>query len=304
MTIILPNFLIVGAAKSGTTSLYSYAKEHPEIFMSKEKEPRFFISSICSTLSNEDPRRNVLQKYTSVTYDHYVNLFKEATNYKVIGEASASYLYNFQTAIPNIKTYLKNPNIIICLRNPIDRAFSAYTYLVRDQYEVLSFEKCLELESERKAKNWSMINFYKDAGCYYRQVKAYLDNFNHVKIYIYEELDRNALGLAKNMYEFLGVSPSFIPDTRTRYNVSGIPKNKHIHTFLTESNILKKMLKPLVNIILPKEKREKIAERIKARNLMKPAIKPETRAYLITAFREDILKLQDLIGENLTHWLD
>ena len=112
MEVYLPNFLIVGAAKSGTTSLYQYLHEHPEIFMSGNKEPRFFISSVFTNMSSDDPRYSALLDLTITEYDEYTKLFRDAGKYKAIGEATATYLYYYQEAIPNIKKYLNDVKII------------------------------------------------------------------------------------------------------------------------------------------------------------------------------------------------
>jgi len=151
----LPNFLIVGAPKSGTTSLYYYLKEHPEIYMSKLKEPHFF-SKECKNLPFRGPKDESLgsTKYMNLTWEDYQNLFKGAITYKAVGEASADYLYYFKCSIKNIKKYLGNPKIIIILRNPIERAFSAYLHMLRDGREYLSFREALHMEEERKKNNW------------------------------------------------------------------------------------------------------------------------------------------------------
>jgi len=94
----------------------------------------------------------------------------------------------------------------------------------------------------------------------------------------------------------LGVNPSFTPDVSIRYNVSGIPKNKFIHKFLKESNILKSIIKPIVKTIIPQGERQKIIGKIKMKNLQKPQMKPETREYLKNLYREDILKLQGVLA--------
>ncbi|HDL01569.1 MAG TPA: sulfotransferase, partial [candidate division Zixibacteria bacterium] len=128
----LPNFLIAGASKSGTTSLHSYLKQHPMIFM-PVKESRFFVSEIFENLSPKDPRYEHIIKYTIFNYYDYVKLFENVNNEHAIGEAGTLYLYYYKIAISKIKKYLGNNKIIIILRNPTDRAFSAYMHLLRDR---------------------------------------------------------------------------------------------------------------------------------------------------------------------------
>ena len=299
----LPNFLIVGAAKSGTTSLYHYLKQHPEIYMSPVKEPKFitaqFLTFPFKGIGDEKVEQNIIK-----SYNEYCNLFKGVSKEKIIGEASPDNLYYYEKAITIIIYHFEKTKIIIILRNPIERAFSAYMYFINCNREYLSFEEALKEEERRRNNNWELFWYYKDLGFYYHQVKAYLDNFDQVKIYLYDDLRKDPLGLIKDMYGFLGVDTSFIPDISIRYNVSGTPKNKFIYKFLKEPNILKTIVKPAAKFLIPKDRRREVIEKIKMKNLQKPQMKPETREYLKNLYREDILKLQDLIKRDLSSWLE
>lgn len=303
MDIRLPNFLIVGAAKSGTTSLWHYLKQHPEVFMPINKEPIFFVSSYYKNLNPKDPKYELLNKFLVLTFEDYLNLFKNAKKEKAIGEASVPYLYHYEMAIPQIKKYLGDVKIIIILRNPVDRAFSAYTYLLRDQEEVLSLDRCLDIEDKRKKENWCTIHFYKDVGLYFKQVKAYLESFTQVKVYLFDDLKMDTLGLVEDIYEFLDVDSSFIPDVLTRHNISGVPKNMFIHNLIDKPNFFINLLKPVIKTFTSEAKRRKVIEGLRDLNLEKPEMPPETREYLKTLFRDDILKLQDVIDKDLNHWL-
>ncbi len=296
----LPNFLIVGAAKAGTTSLYHYLEEHPEIFMSPLKEPKFITSNFLKFpfrgIGDDEVERKIIKDFNS-----YVTLFEDAKKEKAIGEASADNLYYFEQSPFFIKKFLGDVKIIIILRNPIDRAFSAYTHLVRDGREYLNFEEALQEEEKRKKENWEFIWFYKDVGFYYKQVKAYIENFSKVKIYLYEDLKDNQLELIKDIYKFLEVDDSFVPSNlRVKYNVSGVPKNKRLHYLLTKPNPIKKIIKPFI----PQRIRRNLLNKIIQKNLLKPKMKLETKLYLKELYREDILKLQELIKRDLSHWLN
>jgi hypothetical protein len=299
----LPNFLIVGAQKSGTTSLYNYLKQHYEVFMPERlKEPKFFVSPIFKKINHNQPLWVNFMSNTMFEWQDYLELFEKVQKEKAIGESSVTYLYYYKTAIILIRKYLGNIKIIISLRNPVDRAFSAYLHLRRDNRENISFKKTLK-EEDRRKKNYPPLYHYTSIGFYYHQVKAYLDNFDQVKIYLFDDLKKDTLSLVKDMYGFLGVDTSFTPDVSIRYNVSGIPKNKFIHKFLREQNILKSIVKSVVKTLVPYKERRKIIEKIKMKNLQKPQMKPETREYLKNLYRKDILKLQDLIKRDLSHWL-
>lgn len=299
----LPNFLIAGAAKAGTTSLYYYLNEHPEIYMSPIKEPKFITSNFIKFpfkgIGDEKVEKNIIKNW-----DSYLELFSGVKEEKAIGEASADNLYYYEQSIFYIKKFLGDVKIIIILRNPIERAFSSYIHLVRDNREFLTFEEALEQEEIRKKENWEFIWHYKSVGFYYNQVKAYLENFSNVKIYLYDDFKENPLKVVQDIYRFLGVDDSFVPkNIKTQFNVSGIPKNKLLQRFLTKPNMLKKAIKPFVKVLIPKGTRQKIINKLINNNLEKSQMKPEAREYLKDIYREDILKLQELIKRDLSHWL-
>ena len=297
----LPNFLIVGTAKCGTTSIYNYLKQHPQVFLPRHKEPLFMMSAIYEKLSRKDPRYRISETHTVFSFDDYKKLFEEVKNEKAIGEASTTYLYYHEMAIPNIQKYLGDVKIIISLRNPVDRAYSSYTHLVRDGAETSSFEEFLEKEKERKRENWDILNFPKDLGFYHNQVRAYIDNFTKVKVCLLDDFKKKHVETIQDLYVFLDVEQSFVPDTRTNFNPSGRPKYALADYLLTKDNFLKSLCRPVFSKIVPYEKRSKLNLFLKKKNMIK--MKAKTREFLMGAFREDILKLQDLIGRDLSHWL-
>ncbi len=298
----LPNFLIVGAAKSGTTSLYHYLKQHPEIYMSPVKEPKFITSQFLK-FPFKGVKDDEVMKSMVKDFKEYCNLFAMSNNEKAIGEASADNLYYYEKAIPYIKKFIGEPKIIIILRNPIERAFPAYLHLVRDNRELLTFEKALEVEGIREKNNWEFIWFYKKVGFFAEQVRAYLESFSHVKICFFEDLVKNPLNLVQDLYKFLEVNHMFVPDINKRYNVSLIPKSQILHKFLTQQSIIKENLKNLLKIFISDKQIGILVENAKTKNLYKPEMKQKTRKHLIDIYREDILKLQDLIKRDLSHWL-
>lgn len=299
-----PNFLIVGAAKSGTTALYLYLKQHPEIYMSSIKEPRFLTSQFLK-FPHKGPGDTKIDKMVVRDFDKYRELFTGSDQKKAVGECSVDNLYYYNSAISSINRYLNidKIKIIIILRNPVERAYSAYLHLIRANREFLSFEDALEKEYERKNENWRLLWLYKDVGFYYKQVEAYLKNFSQIKVYIYDDLKRDTLGLIKDINGFLEVDTSFIPDISVKPNISGVPKNKFIHNFITKEMFFKKIIKLIVGPFFPREKQRKLRANLIAKNLGKPIMKPETQKSLKKLYQKDILKLQGLIRKDLSHWL-
>jgi Sulfotransferase family len=299
-TVRLPNLLIAGMSRCGTTSLYHYLKEHPDVFMSPVKEPSFFLSQVRPVPENgigDDEK-----KYYS-DRDDYGRLFERAGNCRAVGEASSENLYHAEKVIPHIQKHLGNPRIIISLRNPVDRAFSAYTFLISENREFLSFEEGLAQEEKRKRDGWRHIWLYRDAGFYYRGVKAYLENFPEVKVCLFDDLLRDPLSLVQDIFRFLAVDPSFVPDVSARYKTSGIPRSRRINRLFEEPTRMRSLARGVGKLLLKEDRWIKWRDRLKARSYGRAQMKPETRRYLEGVYRDDILKLQGLIGRDLRRWL-
>jgi hypothetical protein len=229
-------------------------------------------------------------------------LFEGADGETAVGEISPWYLYSAQ-APERIHHHIPEAKLIAILRNPVERAYSAYLMARRADMEPLSFQEALEAEEKRIKENWGFTWRYKDFGYYYEQLRRYYDLFDssQIKIYIYDEWKRDNVGTLRDLFEFLGVDSTFAPDTSLDANYGGIPKvNKINYLLMVENHPLKSVLKTL----LPKSFREKIRDFVRKRNRYKPEMSAEVRAKLQDTFREDVLKLQDLIGRDLSAWLE
>ncbi|HET9487668.1 MAG TPA: sulfotransferase [Chryseosolibacter sp.] len=297
----LPNFLIVGAAKCGTSSLNKYLDQHPQIFMSKVKEPRFITSQV-NPFPLNGPGDHKVEAWYVKKYEDYVKLFEGAENYQAVGEASADTLYFYKGSIPVIKQYLGDPKIIIMLRNPVKRAFSAYQHLVRDLREDLSFEEGLKQEPERIRNNWELIYHYTAVSMYHDSVKAFLDNFSNVKIILTEDQEKRPQQVIRDLFRFLEVNPDCDVNTEIRYNISGKPKSQWIHQFFFEGNMARNLARPIARTLFSQETRLRISQKIQEKNLTRLTINPDTKETLQGYFEEDIQKLEKLLGRDLSLW--
>ncbi|MBX7107471.1 MAG: sulfotransferase [Chitinophagales bacterium] len=289
----LPNFLLVGAGKSATRSLYNYMTQHPQVFMPKVKEPQFFVA---------DEVRNRIQKWVE-NYDQYEKLFDGSAGKKAIGEASVMYLFFYKQAIENIRKYLGDDvRILMILRNPVERAYSAYNFVhVNNPDEKYSFEDALALEEERFANHASLFMQYKSMGLYADAVKAYLDNFRNVHIMWYDEFRRNPQEVLKGVFTFLGIDPEVSIDYSRQWNKGGKKwKNPVLRWLFMSDNIFKKGYK----LFFPKRQGVRTNEFF-TKNFMEQTepMKPATRQKLIAFFRSDIEKLSKITGRNLDNWL-
>lgn len=295
-----PDFLVVGAARAGTTSLQRYLRQHPGLFLPKLKEPCFFSFA-------EDKATYKHGKFAFAVRDpkKYLDLFETAEKEQVRGEISTPYLYLYEKTIANIRKYHPHADqlkILILLRNPADRAFSQYMWRVRDGREPLSFEEAIAAEQKRKQDGYSFDYFYTDRGFYFSQVKAYLDAFKQVKIVLLDDLKERPLEMLSEICEFLGVDQQFDFLREESLNASYEPRWKFISKLITvESKTKFRLLNQL-----PDSWRQGIREQFRQWNSRRSTplkLKADTRLSLQNLYREDIQKLEKLIHRDLSAWL-
>ena len=323
---MMPNFLLIGAAKSGTTSLYHYLRQHPQVYMSPVKEPKFFAFEEAEPGSPRRPgdRETMSQLITDV--EGYKALFAGVADEKAVGEASPQYLY-VPEAAGRIRRHLPEARLVAVLRNPVERAYSSHLHLVREGFERSGFSEGLKAEEQRIRENWPIMWHHKNRGFYHEQLTRYYERFGEeqIRVWLYEDLKEDPAGMMQSVYRFLGVDDAFVPDTSLIHNASGIPKSRALQTLvdpqtlLRRPNALKRAIKPFVpkrlrlRILLnlrnryltrPERSRRRILADLRNRNLAEaPPIPERVREELTETYREDILKLQGLLGRDLSGWL-
>jgi hypothetical protein len=297
----LPNFLIIGAAKAGTTSLYHYLKQHPQVYLSPVKEPKFFALEGQDLAFGGPGGREIMRRSAVIDLAAYQRLFAGVSKERAVGEASTLYLYSAE-APKRIKHYLPDAKLVAILRNPVERAYSNYLYMVRKGEEPLrDFREALRAEEKRVYDNWMPTWHYQRRGLYFAQLKRYYDLFDaaQIKVYLYEDLSTDAAGLLKDMFQFLDVDETFLPKMSTKYNISGIPKNKALHNFLLKPHLIKSVLRPLLSVSW----RKRLSTGLRNRNLVRPTLPEEVRKQLLEIYRDDILRLEVLLARDLSKWL-
>jgi hypothetical protein len=299
----LPDFLIVGAAKSGTTSLHYYLKQHPDIFMPVMKELRFliFMDNVVDFV-----RYPWLKGRVVSTLEEYAKQFEKAKDNNFIGEACPFYLYAYKDVIRNIKVVYgkraKDLKILIILRDPTERAWSQFIMHRRDGIESIEdFKEAIRPEVvKNRLRNIADMGYdYVGLGKYYDQIIAFMDEFPLVKIFLFEDLCQNRLKLVKEIFLFLGVDEGYVPDVKRMYNITGESKIKFLTDIVSKQYPSKNILKTFI----PNELRQKIKNKIYEINIEKKPIPHEIRRDLIDNFKDDILKIEGLIRRDLSSWL-
>ena len=292
----LPNLFIVGAAKSGTTSLHNYLNQHPDVFMCTPKEPHFLIN-------NEIGKDRIPIGICSE--NEYLDLFLEGRGEKYRGESSVMYLMFPEIVIPKInQQFGEECKIIIMLRNPIERAYSGFQHVRRYNIkeDCSDFKSAWNISEERYFSKSDMTpaSRYKELGLYYKQVKSYLDEVKNVHIIIYEDYKNNFKNEMIKVFDFLGINKINI-DSDKRHMVGGWKwEDEKMKRIMMTENPIRSVLKFLIPF---KGIRKNIRTRIQNRNTSEVAIISDKDKVMLKEFyKEDIKKLSELINRDLNYW--
>jgi hypothetical protein len=312
----LPNFFLVGAPKTGTTSLCHYLKQHPEIYLSPVKEPCFFAAEMRAEnfvrefADSVRASSRALRKYMDgpmsgpnpggivTEWNEYLKLFKKVGAETAIGEASVCYLWS-PTAAGNISAQIPDAKIVVILRDPVERAFSQYLQYAVSGLLTRSFRQHVELCLRNTAPTFGPLRPFLEYGLYYEQVKRYLDLFAlaHVRIYLYEEAWRSPAQLLKDLFGFLGVDSCVDVDTSARDLQRRAPKAMAMNYLLKRSGLVPG-IKRLLPVSLGRHLRAALYKQ-------KPSLHldPKDRQLTQEYYRADIQKLSTLLDRDLTAWL-
>ena len=270
---VLPNFIICGTQKRGTTALYHYLREHPEIYMSEKKEVHFFDL-------NWNKGLNWYEKH-----------FKVTSGAKAIGEASPFYMY-LEEVPERIHEILPDAKLIFILRNPVDRAYSHYWHEVKLGFEYLTFEEAIKKEEERLSDGtiFSKQHYsYKDRGKYIEQIKRFMKYFSkdQILILLNDDLKKNPVNVMRKVFEFLEVDPNFTsPNWHVPHYVGKQPRIWRLQR-----------LKAKIPISF-------VHGLIDRANLKPgyPPVGPQIRMKLIEYFKPYNKELEKFLGRKLDNW--
>jgi len=280
-----PNLFIVGASKSATSTLYVYLSKVPGICMSTIKEPNYFSVKIYPG----DEVQVIRDK------KQYLSLFNIGNDDKIIGEASPEYLADSEA--PNlIHKVSPNAKIIIILRDPVERAYSYYFMFVRHGRIKNSFHDEVQLALKNKKKGIKSNFGLLESGLYSEGVKRYLDTFGskQVKILIFDEFIKNQKESLEEVLAFLGLNYLFDDFKVDQYNKFGI-----VRFPLAQKILRNRKLKYMLEKVLPKTVRKVGRDKILLKQQTKPKMNEKDRKSLVNFYKEDVEKLQNILGQRL-----
>lgn len=306
LKVSVPDALIVGAAKAGTTSLFNYLSDHPQIFKPRIKEPWFF------SFRGKQPQfiipnsGRVNSKEIISDDQQYFALFKNSGD-KYLIEGSTSYLYTAKKTINNIKEIYGDEyyklKIVIVLRNPIQRAWSHYMMHIRDNKTKLSFKDSIKSKViNKRLTNGGTIGYdYIGFGMYYHQVKLFMQTFSNLQILMYDDFAKNPLNTLNTLTDFLGLD-RHIFSISDRHNISGSPKNK-IYNFISNLVNRESFLKSFVKYFFSESIVFRFTQFLKTVLYKKVNLMEDDKKKLIKIYHEEIISLEEMIDVDLQHWL-
>jgi hypothetical protein len=298
MSKVKPSLVIGGASKSGTTALYYYLRQHPDICLSEKKELHFFSRAWLEQSVAGPGGRYVLAEIPE-TFEEYLSFFSHCDQAKVAVDISPSYLFYYRSA-EQIKKYLGDVSVVFVLRNPVDKAFSQYLHLIGVGRETLNFEDALAEEPFRDAQGYPDMWLYKKSGFYADAIKHYKEVFGdeRVKVFYYDDFVKEPNIVLHEICMFAGLEDGFdfvpVPDV----NRSGLPKS-HLVAKLIAPNVFTYLLRRVVPQGLGRVAR-KLLKDLNAGE--KPKLSDETRSSLMSDFAEDIQEIELLVGRK-SGWL-
>lgn len=294
-----PHFFIPGAAKSGTTSLHDLLDLHPDICMSVDKEPNYW-----SHLEFDQFNDKSKAKYASLFPNKKAKLF---------GESTTAYMY-IDSFIKNVKANFKDePKFIFILRNPIDRCYSHYWWMVGLGLETSDFKNAIENDVDNVFKPYDYYPMhYYHFGLYAKWLNYFFENFEkeNIKIITLDALISNRLKTLNECFEFLGVSTLIdIPELIS--NKTFKLKNPRIFHFIQKTYSGKYKYTKAAKYLIPRKQIENIREKLRKTNIFKsrkdfdyPKIANDDRIWLKSLYHSDVKKLKEMTNYPFEEWSD
>lgn len=308
-----PDFVIAGAAKAGTTALYSYLQQHPDLHFSPIKEPHHFSSDIQPAQFRPDFYRNtVLDLRGYFSHDPlpkrfqafiqepaaYQELFREAGAHQLTGEASTTYLYS-AVAARKLRAHRPDAKVILILRNPVERAYSHYLMALKFGFTDQTFQQALRMDKQQHPKGWGQSELFLELGCYAGQVQRFLAHFPRDQVFIafYDELQAQPQSLLQRIGSFLGVG-AYPFDLQHQPNEGAVPRAPRLNRLLHKGG-----LRTSLGSLLPDNLKHKLKQWYLKKPESSTLIGPVTERYLRLYYRRDVQQLSHLTGHDLSQWM-
>ncbi len=290
----LPDFFLLGAAKSGTTSLWDCIQQHPALYRPGKKEPHVL---------------NAPKDEFEHNLDTYTRLY-ESTDGKIVGDGTPSYFRDADIVIPRMKSLYGQedpPKLILIFRDPVERAFSHYLHKRRSGVVPDTFEEALAWESEHPVRSRDEWKTFFEDGLYARRLAQWREHFpvEQFHVLLLDDLKEDARTAVRDVFRFLGVNPDpgVRIDTEKRSNQRKDIRSKWIRNLMRAPS---RPLRRAVTTLLPRTARRKLRSALHEWNQSPfdeaPELRRETEERLRREFEGSIRKLENMIDRDLSHW--
>jgi len=294
-----PNFFIVGAPKCGTTSLYQWLRQHPDVFMPEKKEPKWF----CHDLREASKENGSEHLFPVWNEDEYRDLFADTQDEKAVGEASTYYLYS-QTAPEAIKAFNPKAKIIIMLRDPVEQIISSYNFSVQKGHETAgSLQDALELETKRKesppAGKMPKSYLYSEKAQFTNHIKRWQKYFDdsQIKIILLDDMKDRPEEIYQDTLNFLGVEETDFTPEFSQENTGGSPRFRWLNKAIKHPSSPIRKVAELIPKSLAKQIRDTLNAVLLTKN--KQGVSESTRKKLKKTFQPEVTKLSKLLDRDL-----
>lgn len=300
-----PDFLVIGAAKAGTSALHLALAAHPDVFVTTPKEPKFWLCEDAPPPHWGGPGDRHSQQEWIWRAEEYADLFRPAPEDALRGESTPFYLWH-RGAQRRIAAALPDVRLIAVVRDPIDRAYSNWMHLWSDGLEPeADFETAFARESERVAAGYAPFWRYRDLGLYGEHLRDLRDLVDAERLLVlrYRDIVDSPAATVDRAARFLGIREGL---------VTSIPRENHRH-FVAPGSLRARTLRPVVRAgawagqFAPpqvwRRASEPLLDALQGGGAHRPALSAEQRERLLPAFADDIALLSEITGEDYADWL-
>ncbi len=291
----LPNFVVAGAAKSGTTSLYHYLRQHPQVYLPERKELHYFTYDRMRENSRGPGDADVLSHFCATREDYEAHYAGAAS--PAVGDVSPSYFYYDEVACERIQRELGDVRIVILLRDPIQKAFSQFMHLVRDNRETMDFHDAILAEPERARRGYAALWRYVESSLYADRLERFLRAFGPDRVWVelFRDFVQSPERVVRELFEFLEVDPDFRPQMSRVYNRSGHPRSKLVANLVARRNPLSMVARR----VLPKSVTEPVRTLLlRANTGAKDEIPEAALQHLRSRFLDDVERVKRILGRD------
>ena len=283
--------MIIGAEKSGTSSLKNYLGQHPGILTHKQQEMTYFVN-------DSEYQRGYTHAFRR--YFHRVHAEKS-----ILLAKSAGIMY-LPEAMKRVKALNAETHVVIVLRNPLDRAYSAYWYARRRGWEYLkTFEEGIQADPKRFGDNWVKQRgcAYLDRSMYAKHLSNVLEHFSkeQVHVFLLEDIERNAFEECRRLYNLFDLDSELSPHIDRRLNVAALPRSEKFAQLMSSNLFIKRSFRHFFPDRIS-DLIKRIIIRLNKKKFSLPPMNPETRTQLIEYFKPHNAQLNQLLERDLSHW--